>query len=255
MPKIHRALFGVSILMFLVSASHLALVIHQIAVAPKLPKANLRTRIVLAALQFMLGDIVFIWRVWVVWGHNYWVAIGPFITMVIAAAFVLKTAPHLETKSPFLIASVAMIVANTATCTLLIAGRIWYARYQVRQISGGGTVYARGLSRTIILFIETGALITASQVISLILNVVNSPGIHILLDLQNPLIGILPTLIIVIVHFELVRSPATVTSRSSQSHGLHFEARHVAQLDTFVSSTAHSEETGRSTKPKGIDMI
>jgi len=200
----------------------------------------------------MLGDIVFIWRVWVVWGHNYWIAIGPFVTMSIAAGFIFSTARHNDATSFLLVASVAMMVANTAICTLLIAGRIWYARHQVRRISGGGTAYA-GFSKTVILFIETGALITASQVTSLILNLVNSPGLHILLDMQMPLIGILPTLIIVIVHFELVGGP--VTSRSSQSRGMTFEARHITQLDTFVSSTVHSEDTGRSTKPKGVVVV
>ena len=38
-----------------------------------------------------------------------------------------------------------------------------YARFKVRQITGG-TVYAKGFSKAVILFIETGVLITASQV-------------------------------------------------------------------------------------------
>jgi len=227
--------------MFLVSVAHLALVVQQIAVVKLLPE-NLRAKLVLAGIQFMLSDLVFIWRVWVVWGHNYWIVIGPFVTMSIGAGFVFSTARHDEANSSLLTASVAMIVANTSICTLLIAGRIWYTRYQVRQLSGGMTY--GGFSKTIILFIETGALITASQATCLILG--SSPGLHILLDLQMPLIGILPTLIIVVVHFELVGSP--VTTPLSQSRRMTSDTRHIAQLDTFISSAAHSEDT----KPTGV---
>jgi len=250
MPKIRQALFCVSIVMFLVAIAHLGLVVQQIAAAELLP-ANLQAQLVLVGIQFMLGDMVFIWRVWVVWGHNCWIAIGPFVTMAIGAGFVFSTAVHEEENSPLLVASVAMIVANTTICTLLIAGRIWYSRYQVRdvrQMSGCATY--GGFSKTVILFIETGVLITASQVTCLILNFVNSPGLHILLDLQMPLIGILPTLIIVVVHFDLVVGP--VMSHASQSRGTSFKARHISQLDASVASSAHSEDTGRSTKPTGV---
>ena len=48
-----------------------------------------------------------------------------FLYPYIILGFTLNTAPHTETKSVFLVASVAMMVANTGTCTFLIAGRIW----------------------------------------------------------------------------------------------------------------------------------
>jgi len=248
----HKALFWVSFVMFLLSIAHLGLVVQQVAVA-KISPPNLRTRIILANIQFILGDIVLIWRVWVVWGHNCWVALGPFVTLLVASGFIFYSAAHLNITSFFYVVPVAMMVANTGISTLLIAGRVWYARYQVRQISGDW-VYPRRFSKTVILFVETGALITASQIISLILNHVNSPGIHILLDLQMPLIGILPTLIIVLVHFELV-GPATSRSSQLESRGMNFETHHVAQLDTFISSIAPGEDAGRSAKLQGIGVV
>ena len=165
-----------------------------------------------------------------------------------------------------------------------------YSRHQVRQMSTG-SAYATGFSKTVILFIETGVLITASQVgriftlvrfvswsfchrppvsssiISKALASISfltckclwlyqvSPTSTISESLTLTLQGILPTLIIVVVHFELAVGP--ITSRSSQSRSMTFEARpgRIAQLDTFVSSTAQSEDTGRSTKPKEISAV
>jgi len=251
-PKIHQVLFWVSLVMFLVSVAHLGLVVHQFAVVKTRPE-TLQAALALAGIQFMLGDMIFIWRVWAVWGHNNWIVLGPFVTMSIAAGFIFSTARHGQANSPLLPASVAMIVANTSICTLLIAGRIYYLRWQVRHISTG-TAHATGFSKTVILFIETGALITASQTTCLILNFVKSPGLHVLLDMQMPLIGILPTLLIVVVHFKLAVGP--ITSHSSQSGSISFETRYISRLNTSVSSsTAQNEDAGRSTKPKEIGVV
>ncbi|KAF8220463.1 hypothetical protein L208DRAFT_1416715 [Tricholoma matsutake] len=208
--------------MFLVSVTHLAFVIQQIA---------------LVKISFIIGDLVLIWRVWVVWGCNYWIPLGPLVIMIIAAGLSINFASHPEVRTYYFIATPSgLIVANMMICTLLIAGRIWYAGYEVHQDVSGGRVYATGqFPKTVILFIETGALYSASHVAALILNHVNSPSIHIILDLIIPLIGILPTLIIVLIYFELVQSPRQ--SSSAPSHITHFE-----ELNTFAASIVQSED-------------
>ncbi|KAF8222501.1 hypothetical protein L208DRAFT_1413324 [Tricholoma matsutake] len=221
--------------MFLVSVTHLALVIQQIALV-KISVANARIRVILALIQFIIGDLVLIWRVWVVWGCNYWIPLGPLVIMIIAAGLSINFASHPEVRTYFIAAPSGLIVANTTICTLLIAGRIWYAGYEVHRDVSGGRVYAAGrFPKTVILFIETGALYSASQVAALIINHVNSPSIHIILDSIIPLIGILPTLIIVLVYFELVRSPRR--SSSAPSRIMRFE-----ELNTFAASIVQSED-------------
>jgi len=246
MPTMHKVLFWASIIMFLISVVHLALVVQQSSVA-KLLLANERTRVALATAQFMIGDLVLIWRVWVVWGRNYWIALGPLMIMIAAVGLSINTIARPVLSNVFIVVSSALVVTNTTICTFLIAGRIWYAHYDARRTAGGKVYGASGVPRTVILFIETGALYTTAQVTSLILNRLNSPGIHILLDLQIPLIGILPTLIIVLVHFDLGSSGK---SHSSRSHTILFEGRGITQLDTLGTATAHSEGDISTGRPK-----
>ncbi|KAF8240576.1 hypothetical protein L208DRAFT_1384380 [Tricholoma matsutake] len=252
MSIMHKALFLASIVMFLVSVADLALVVQQVAIV-KMSLVNARTRIILSVIQFIIGDLVLIWRVWVVWGHSYWIALGPLIIMIISAGFAFSLASSHDMITFFIATPSALIVANTIICTLLIAGRIWYTRYQVHQISGGRVYDASRFSKIVLLFIETGALYTASHLVALILNHFSSPAIHIILDLGIPLIGILPTLIIVLVHFELVRSPQQ--SSSARPHTIRFEDRsRITQLDAFARSIAHSEDTHRP-KSQALNIV
>ncbi|KAG6898503.1 hypothetical protein C0993_006410 [Termitomyces sp. T159_Od127] len=193
--------------MFVISVIHLGLVIQQFA-AVVIPVANFQTQIVLSALQFVIGDMVLIWRVWVIWGKNYYVAAGPLIIMIIAACFTFNEATLTETRIFFTTAPTAMIVANTTICTLLISGRIWYMHRELVKASGtiSGTWHSTGggYKGAMILIIESGSLYALTQLCSLILDHVHSPGLSIMLNLEIPLIGILPTLIVVLVHFHMV---------------------------------------------------
>ncbi|RDB27779.1 hypothetical protein Hypma_003240 [Hypsizygus marmoreus] len=193
---------------------------------------------------FVIGDLVLIWRVWVVWGRNYWVALPPLIIMIISAGLTFNLASFHEFRTFFTVAPAALIVANTSICTILIAGKIWYARYQLRNISGGAMYGGGGFQGTVALFIESGVLYATCQLLSLILDHIKSDGIHILLDLEMPLIGILPTLIIVFVHFELV-GVRTSTASSSIPRSMRFQDRDRVHLDTFASSITANSKNAR----------
>lgn len=79
------------------------------------------------------------------WSRSYAIAAGPLILMITSAgefsvplctprlnsrflyiAFTLHMAAQHNSDSFFTVVPVALIVANTTLCTLLIAGRIWY---------------------------------------------------------------------------------------------------------------------------------
>lgn len=249
MPKMHKILFGACVVMFFISVAHLALVMVQNSTS-KLSKQNAQARIILSTFQFMIGDLVLIWRVWVVWGRNYWVAGPPLAIMIAASSFTFNLASAHEFRTFFLVAPAALIVANTSICTLLIAGKIWYARHQLR-LAGGGAMYAAGgFNGTVALFIESGALYATCQILSLVLDHIKSDGIHILLDLEVPLIGILPTLIIVFVHFELIGSKAHNMGSSIPSSRIQFQDGDRLNLDTFTSTVTTQGESDRDAKKR-----
>lgn len=242
MPTMHKVIFGASITMFFISVAHLGLLMQQVTVTP-VPKPNFRIQIVLCTIQFVIGDLILIWRVWIVWGRNYWVALGPLMIMIVAAGFSFNIATSIftETRSFYTAAPPALIVANTSICTLLIASRIWYMHYQVNRSGGAPTMQMNAYKGALMLVIESGALYALAQLLSLILNHIKNIGLPILLNLEIPLIGILPTLILVFVHFQMV--PGTRTSMR-YSRGPYQDASQPTRVtvNTFTSRTITSGE-------------
>jgi len=219
MPTTHKVLFGASIAMFLISVAHLGLLMQQVTV-DVVPLANFRAQILLATFQFIIGDLVLIWRVWVIWRRNYWVAAGPLAIMLAAAGFSFNIVSGTETRSFFITAPVAMIVVNTTICTLLIAGKIWYMRHDLQRYGGSmGAAHTSRSYRAVLLMIESGALYAAAQLTSLVLNQIESPGVSILQNLEMPLIGILPTLIILLVHFDMLTRPQIAKELTTANFG------------------------------------
>ncbi|RDB27754.1 hypothetical protein Hypma_003201 [Hypsizygus marmoreus] len=241
MSTMHKVLFGSSITMFFIAAAHLALLIQEASVgvfpSPPVGKAI----IILSVFQFVTGDLVLLWRVWVIWGRNYFVAAGPFVTIIIAAGFTINLAARPTINNFFHTVPVVLIVANTCICTLLIAGRVWYMQYCLKKIANCHAVLCpeNTYKGAVALIIESGALYAACQLISLALHYVGSNGLSVMLNLEMPLIGILPTLIIVLVHFNMV--PGTETTR-------HYAAAMKSQsstnitLDTLATGTMILDE-------------
>ncbi|RDB17266.1 hypothetical protein Hypma_001709 [Hypsizygus marmoreus] len=252
-PTMHKVLFGASILMFLFSAVHLGLVIEEVN-ATIAPIPNFQAQIVISALQFVTGDLVLIWRVWTIWGRNYWIAIGPLIIMILAASFTFNVATFTETRSFFTVAPAALIVANTSICTMLIAGKIWYMRYQLRKSlaeTGSALHMSSGYKGALALVIESGLLYALTQLSTLIMNNVGSVGLPIMLDLEMPLIGILPTLIIVLVHFDMVPGAKSSNSYPAAPSLPHFRDRAQITMNT-IGSTAGSTTFDRAEYKSGV---
>ncbi|RDB27674.1 hypothetical protein Hypma_003234 [Hypsizygus marmoreus] len=224
MPRMHRLLFSASVMMFAISATHLGLVMQaRTLVGRKAPLANAQSQIILSMVQFVIGDLILVWRVWVIWGRNYWVPAVPLAIMISAAACTINIAFGSNVRKFFTVAPVVLIVANTSLCTILIAGRIWYMRYHLKKITekAGISNIASGSKGALAFVIESGALYALCQLISLILDRTKSVGLTIILNLEIPLIGILPTLIIVLVHFDQL--PGTRTAKDYViSRSLHF---------------------------------
>ncbi|KDR68740.1 hypothetical protein GALMADRAFT_1026481 [Galerina marginata CBS 339.88] len=224
MPKVHKVMFWAGIVMWMLSSAHLGLVIQQVTNAMT-PLRNAQAQVSIATIQVLLGDMILIWRVWAVWGGNYWMTVLPIMLMLAAAgvrfAVVASIAGVLAFSSDV---SSELIVANTLLCTVLIAGRIWYLQWQMNKMLGRAPSQKsrNAYSGVLMLIIETGVLWAVIQLLGVILDDVHSDGIHAVLDMQIPLIviippnypistttktslqGMLPTLIVLFVHFDLV---------------------------------------------------
>ncbi|GLB40395.1 hypothetical protein LshimejAT787_0802660 [Lyophyllum shimeji] len=253
MPTMHKILFGASITMWFIAAAHLALLIQEASVGVKPSRPVGQAVILLSMFQFVIGDLILIWRVWVIWNRNFWIAAGPFALMVTAAAFTCKMAVAPETHNSFFsTVPVVLIVANTSICTLLIAGRVWFMQYRLKKISDGVLVSSQScFGGAVALLMESGALYATCQLISLVLNYVGSTGVSVMLNLEIPLIGILPTLIIVLVHFNMV--PGTDTSQSYAAT-LNFQTTAGVTLDTVVTGQLTTVQSDRSSKAIQVDM-
>ncbi|KAF7441040.1 hypothetical protein PC9H_001389 [Pleurotus ostreatus] len=265
MPVIHKVMFIAGIVMFVLSSCHLGLVIQQVTV-PDVPLKNAQAQVSIATIQFLIGDAVLIWRVWAVWNRNWWMTVVPILLALASAAVRFTVVADIENVLLFSsdIAS-ALITVNVGLCTLLIAGRIWFAtprndrsnknllemmhRYLQRRI---GKVITESPSHKtytgiVMLLIESGTLYFLSQFISLILDSIHNPGVHTVLDMQIPLIGILPTLIVLLVHLDMV--PGT---RAQATYLSTVQSEFKASARRTNGSTTIGEGS-RSTLP-GVDM-
>ncbi|KAJ7244897.1 hypothetical protein C8J57DRAFT_1725466 [Mycena rebaudengoi] len=220
--KINPILVGVTVLMFLLATAHMALVLWQnLATVPSkisVPlQKNLQARVILAFTHIMLGEGILIWRAWAVWGRDYRVIVVPVILMAMAYSFGMYTAASTAKTSVVInLVSPSLWLANCILCTSLIAGRILYINSFMRSAGQSSTLAGRYLG-TILLVGESGAIYTAAQIASLVLQKMNHPGLHVILDLDIPLFGILPTIIIVLVQLQLVPLTRSTTSHLSTS--------------------------------------
>ncbi|KDR70255.1 hypothetical protein GALMADRAFT_144920 [Galerina marginata CBS 339.88] len=214
MSPIHKVMFLAGIFMWMLSSAHVGLVIQQVTHVVT-PVPNAKAQVLIATLQYMIGDLILIWRVWAVWGRNYRVIILPFLLMITPVGLGFAEAVDIETfasRGPFADIGDALTAGNVLLSTFLISGRIWYLQWQMRKLLGRAPSLnsRRRYNGALMLIVESGALYAISLILDLILDALHSPGVHALLDMQIPLAGMLPTLVVLVVHFDLV--PGTHTT-------------------------------------------
>ncbi|KAL0947483.1 hypothetical protein HGRIS_013588 [Hohenbuehelia grisea] len=202
MLLIHKIMFWAGILMFLITTVELGLVIQQVT-SHEVPLMNARAQVALMMIQFMIGDSILIWRVWVVWNRSWRATILPIALMLGAAGarvpIIVSTSAVREFVSDI---SSILILANVGLCTILIGGRIWYLQHQISKSMT--SPMHRTYKAVLLLIIESGSLIFISQILAILLSKIDNDGVHTILDMQVPLIGMLPTLIVLLVHLDVV---------------------------------------------------
>jgi len=242
MSGARKALFGASIVMFVISVLHLGLVMQEVTL-PRAPKGNRKIQIILSAFQFITGDLILIWRVWHIWERNYWIAAVPLAVMIAAAGLTFNLAAQNRSSLFFVVTPAALVVANTVMCTSLLAGRIWYMNRQLRKVMHTAAAGAPNYTGVMGLLIESGALYTLTMIITLILDSVGSIALPILLDLEIPLIGILPTMIVILVHFNMVPG-STTKDRYTASVSSRWQSRTNPTSTAFSQTVIISDDTG-----------
>ncbi|EIN03512.1 hypothetical protein PUNSTDRAFT_139506 [Punctularia strigosozonata HHB-11173 SS5] len=238
LTKPRLAMFGVGVLMYLVASCHTSIVFSGFISGPN-NRDNaklLQSTIILAQIQFILYDIVLIWRVWVIWGHLWWAIAPQIVSLIVSCGLTFQVAAAVTSPNArvFPVASAALTLANTILSTLLIVCRLEYMQYRIRKVASGVAATSSGQRYTgiVMMFVESGAIVTAAQIISFILQQINSPALHVVLNMLPQILGLFPTSIILLVHLDMVPG-----SRESQRYA-----------QTFTShSLRWATATGRST--------
>ncbi|KIJ62320.1 hypothetical protein HYDPIDRAFT_189145 [Hydnomerulius pinastri MD-312] len=222
----HKLVLGISIFMYCLATSHLVLVFVQ-SLQTEVSFQNTQTRTVVNWIMFMCGDGILIWRAWIVWSCNIWVAIVPSIILILFAG------KYLECRMAKLLEHVQGQAIQAAP-----------SRYR----------------KLTMVLCESGALLATIQIISLVLDEVQNEGLHVMDDICTQLVGILPTLIALLVHFDMISGnhvneryadtlPSTIvisvppaapsmSSVSTSRHSTLPHARNVFKMDALHSNTA-----------------
>ncbi|EKM58165.1 uncharacterized protein PHACADRAFT_252258 [Phanerochaete carnosa HHB-10118-sp] len=146
------------------------------------------------------GDLILIYRLWLIWGGNYLVTILPLLTSIaglICAAEVghLVNGTHNATPSPSIVplglASFSLPFCTNVMVTLLIVGRIWYMSRGMRAYKLTGT------RRVMAIMLESGMLYFLVQLVFLTLYGMNNDGEQVIIPMAVQVYGIASFLIVI----------------------------------------------------------
>ncbi|TFY69507.1 hypothetical protein EVG20_g3142 [Dentipellis fragilis] len=147
-------------------------------------------------VQTLLGDIVYMWRCYVVWGKRKLVLVVPILTMVAGLVCMIEYSTMVHsagdnipgTADRWVNAFLGLMPVVVVYCNIAIIWRVW----------------SIGSSRhwvTLIILIETGIPYTSNLIAFLITHWVNSNGNYIALDIVTPHVPIAFCLIILQVKY------------------------------------------------------
>jgi hypothetical protein len=116
--------------------------------------------------------------------------------------------------------SIILLAVNNILCTCLIAGRILYIRHKNAVLFGNMSRTIEGYMSAVLLIVESGTIYTLLVLLQIALSFTNSAGARIVNVAIIPLLGVLPTLIVVLAHHN--KDPGSAACREaaakSRSH-------------------------------------
>ncbi|PBK83514.1 hypothetical protein ARMGADRAFT_1170497 [Armillaria gallica] len=201
-------------------------------------------------LSLIIADCTIIWRCWVVWAHSWKVIILPISFVMTGIVCGVNVVVHQfmvslddETKTNWVVATIASTFGTNILCTTLIVARIIYVARGHRGIMGGIRTY-RGVLE---ILVESAALYSITFVVFMILYPLGGNGYMYPQALIFPVTGIAPTLIILRVASGQGR-PEESSSQDTQS-SLHFQT---SRGSTIEAVTEGGEEDTIQGNTRGI---
>ncbi|KIP03843.1 hypothetical protein PHLGIDRAFT_121238 [Phlebiopsis gigantea 11061_1 CR5-6] len=203
-----KMLFYDCIMLFLLASGHMAIELYSVYVVVS-PIAGTQASVVIAMVTGILGDAIVIWRVWHVWGRRWWTIVIPCAATLVAfvigimSAAVLTSPNQLNNILP--IPTAALALTSTALNTFMIAGRLIYQQWHNRRVlgaayQGSGNNHLTGV---ILMIFESGAILFSGNLVALVLEKLNNPATHVVLNMIEPLFGLVPTVMLVLVHMNI----------------------------------------------------
>ncbi|KAL0571888.1 hypothetical protein V5O48_010078 [Marasmius crinis-equi] len=194
--------------------------------APTTRELNLELRLasnVLMRLNFLLGDIIVVWRTWVVWSHSLAVRLLLAICMLGTIGAIIgngtKAALDLVRETPVsntysLVLTLPPLITNLVA-TILIAVKVWdYRRTIKSNLANGPGKSTNRAEQILILLVESGFLYSGVWLLILIagFNVMTSATNVLILGIAVSLTGIYPTFIVIMVAIEKTHAQTVFSS-------------------------------------------
>ncbi|KAI0800255.1 hypothetical protein C8Q74DRAFT_400794 [Fomes fomentarius] len=248
----HKFMLALADLMFILTTIHICLLLYETFTAT-IPPRILQTAVAVAQVELAIGDLVLIWRVWVVWNRSIRIVILPALALIaglgVGLAYAAEAVSYNNLSRILPVPSVILSLANTSICTALIAGRVAYFgylanRYKLQSGSGRDHTY-RGV---ILMIIESGAVLTCAHLISLTLARLKHPGLHVMLNILVPLANIVPTAIIVLSHAKLALGDTMNETMASIHFATRVEDSTLGSVPMHKLNATRSLETGSGTR-------
>ncbi|PPQ65507.1 hypothetical protein CVT24_010803 [Panaeolus cyanescens] len=163
----------------------------------------------LVASMVWLGDILVVYRTYIVWNRNFYVIILPLLLDSVNLVLNIMcmywyTHPHViapEKASPWFLAIFPLVFAQNVLTTGLLSYKIWA---QHRKSLAHGIINTGGghtLGWIACIMIEAAMLYTIELLIVIILNSLNHPATGMVVICMVPTIGIVFVLMAVRIHF------------------------------------------------------
>ncbi|KAG6334145.1 hypothetical protein ID866_4952 [Astraeus odoratus] len=206
---------------------------------------------ILVSVTDFLGNVVLMYRCFMLWGNNPIVVILPFLAALGGLACIAGVAnlvlsinptspapPHAVV--PLGLAGYTLPLCTNVIVTSLIVFRIWYTSYILPSSPPfAGQTAAR---RAMMLIIESGLLYLLTQLVYVVLFALEHPATGIIAVIAVQIYGIAPTLIIIRVALGI---SAEQTSNTMVSTRIKWVARHSDRTGT--SGTRYTDGLGAET--------
>jgi len=264
-----RPLFIVTVFLYLLCTTHFALGFAHFCITLSTTGVEGFARFaktIIGAGQILsltdtMGDLILIYRCWVLWSKNYWVIIFPCLTLIgnlMGFGETLRIISHINENTqqapaglmPWGLCSFIVLICGNAIVTTLIVVRIWQLSPHKRcDMLGANFQRETGLG-AIIIIIESGMLYLVAQIVFCILFAINHPAQDIVGSMAVQVYGIAPTLIFIRM-YGLLNSRGQARGRRTPGSGGVSTPVAITTTVVFSDSTIMSTDPG---PPDAIDM-